>query len=148
MSLTTLTDFIGIMVPLMKNTFSWTNFKALNKGEAPPITAHNIADQYIDGSGKTTKVGSIRGNKNKRIECRNTPSQPPELTYDGSLISQILNGDIICKHTDNRRRDAMKADVINGLKESGLTFTIVGIDDNPKRRNKEGTIFSIQILSC
>lgn len=148
MSLTTLTDFIGIMVPLMNSTFTWTNFKLLNEGKAPPIVALNIADQYVDGSGKTTKVGSSRGNKNKLIACRNTPGPPPEFTFDGSMIFQSPSGEIICKHTDNRRRDAMKADIINGLKEASLTFLITGIDDNPKRRNKEGTIFSIQILSC
>jgi len=133
MSLTTLKDFCDIMEPVLR-TGTWTNY-----GATPPIIV-------LNKGGPT--YPSRRHNKNARIEIRNEPGSFLDLTFDSSVITERHNGSIAVISTDNTDRNKLKADVVNILKAMGFPYQLLSITDNIKRRNKEGSIFSIQILDC
>lgn len=135
MSLTSLQDFADVIEPILK-AGTWSNYSTLN-GAPPKIIIFNKGDP---------KYGTLRGNKNGYIGIRNTTDEPPELTFDGALIFQILGGEIACVHTNNADRNAMRADVLNILKASGIPFNLGPPVNNPKMRNKETSIFSVTII--
>ncbi|MHA1795344.1 MAG: hypothetical protein ACTSX4_11950 [Candidatus Helarchaeota archaeon] len=138
MSLTTLEDFADVIEPILK-AGTWTNYNALNNNQDPKIIVFNKGDP---------KYGTLRGNKNGYIGIRNTMDEPPELAMDGTLLFQNLGGEIACVSTKNEDRNAMKADVLNILKASGIPFNLGPPLNNPKIRNKETSIFSITIIKC
>lgn len=132
MSLTTVKDFIDVVSSVLESG-TWTNY-----GKTPKIVQMHKGDPTS---------GTIRGNKNARIVIWNLPSPKPEQAFDGSLILQYLNGVIGCIHTDNSKRNVMKADLMNILKDN-FSHEILTIEDNPKIRNKETSLFSVQIINC
>lgn len=132
MSLTTVKDFIDVVTSVLK-AGTWTNY-----AKTPKIVQMHKGDP---------NSATVRGTKNARIVVWNQPGPPPEQAFDGSIIVQYLNGIIGCVHTDNAKRNAMKADLMNILK-ANFSHTYSSIDDNPKMRNKETSLFSVQIISC
>jgi hypothetical protein len=128
-------DFVDLVVPVLK-AGTWTNL-----GYTPRITPDNKA-----GPSHTSK----RHAKNVRIEVKSASGAADDipLTFNGTPIYNNLNGTITIVHTKKQKRNYAKTDLLDILKDGGITFSPPRIDNSDSKRNKDKSTYFLQILNC